>query len=152
MKVLFRLHGELLMGNRGSAVVELAASWAIIMIVTGLYLWWPRKAKTLGGIVYPRLGGGSRMFWRDLHGVTGFWISGLALFLLFSGLPWAKFWGDYLKNVRRLTGTAVARQDWTNGQSSTPYHDRAARRVSTASMAASRAGAGDSEPARPPAT
>ena len=55
MKVLFRLHGELLMGNRGSAVVELAASWAIIMIVTGLYLWWPRKAKTLGGIVYPRL-------------------------------------------------------------------------------------------------
>jgi uncharacterized iron-regulated membrane protein len=119
MKVLFRLHGELLMGNRGSAVVELAASWAIIMIVTGLYLWWPRKAKSLGGIVYPRLGGGSRVFWRDLHGVTGFWISGLALFLLFSGLPWAKFWGDYFKNVRRLTGTAVARQDWTNGQAST---------------------------------
>ena len=56
---------------------------------------------------------------RDFHGVTGFWISGLALFLLFSGLPWAKFWGDYLKNVRRLTGTAVARQDWTNGQPST---------------------------------
>jgi uncharacterized iron-regulated membrane protein len=119
MKVLFRVHGELLMGNRGSAIVELAASWAIIMIVTGLYLWWPRKAKTLGGIVYPRLGGGSRMFWRDLHGVTGFWISGLALFLLFSGLPWAKFWGDHFKNMRRLTGTAVARQDWTNGQAST---------------------------------
>ncbi|MGA8347498.1 MAG: PepSY domain-containing protein [Isosphaeraceae bacterium] len=119
MRTLFRLHGELLMGNRGSAVVELAASWAITMILTGLYLWWPRKAKTLGGIVYPRLGAGSRMFWRDLHGVTGFWISGLALFLLFSGLPWAKFWGDYLKNVRRLTGTAVARQDWTNGQPST---------------------------------
>jgi uncharacterized iron-regulated membrane protein len=117
MKVLFRLHGELLMGNRGSAVVELAASWAIIMIVTGLYLWWPRKAKTLGGVVYPRLGAGSRIFWRDLHGVSGFWISGLALFLLFSGLPWAKFWGDYFKNIRRITGTAVARQDWTNGQS-----------------------------------
>ncbi len=106
MKVLFRLHGELLMGNRGSTVVELAASWAIIMIVTGLYLWWPRKAKTLGGVVYPRLKGGSRMFWRDIHGVTGFWISGMALFLLLSGLPWAKFWGDYLRNVRRLTGTA----------------------------------------------
>jgi uncharacterized iron-regulated membrane protein len=119
MKVLFRLHGELLMGNRGSAVVELAASWAIIMIVTGLYLWWPRKAKTLGGIVYPRLWSGSRLFWRDLHGVTGFWISSLALFLLFTGLPWAKFWGDYFKNVRRLAGAAVARQDWTNGQTST---------------------------------
>ena len=50
LKVLFRLHGELLMGNRGSALVELAASWTIIMIVTGLFLWWPRKAKALGGI------------------------------------------------------------------------------------------------------
>jgi uncharacterized iron-regulated membrane protein len=117
MKVLFRIHGELLLGNRGSALVELAASWAIIMIVTGLYLWWPRGAKGLGGVVYPRLGRSSRMFWRDLHGVTGVWISGLALFLLLSGLPWAKFWGDYLKTVRSLGGTAVGRQDWTNGRS-----------------------------------
>ena len=56
------------------------------------------------------------MFWRDIHSVTGVWISSLALLMLLSGLPWAKFWGDYLKSVRRLTGTAVARQDWTNGQ------------------------------------
>ena len=120
MRVLFRLHGELLLGNRGSMLVELAASWAIIMILTGLFLWWPRGSKGLGGVVYPRLGRSSRVFWRDLHGVTGFWVSGLALFLLLSGLPWAKFWGDYLKTARRLTGTAVVQQDWTNGQSTTP--------------------------------
>jgi uncharacterized iron-regulated membrane protein len=120
MKVLFRVHGELLMGNRGSMVVELAASWAILMILSGLFLWWPRKAKGLGGILYPRLASGSRIFWRDIHSVTGFWISGLALFLLFSGLPWAKFWGDYLKKARALTGTAVARQDWTNGSPTPP--------------------------------
>ena len=47
--------------------------------------------------------------------MTGVWISGLALFLLLSGLPWAKSWGNYLKAVRRLTGTAVAQQDWTTG-------------------------------------
>jgi uncharacterized iron-regulated membrane protein len=115
MRVLFRLHGELLMGNRGSALVELAASWTIIMIVTGLCLWWPRGANGLRGVVYPRLGSGQRVFWRDMHAVTGFWISGLALLMLISGLPWAKFWGDYFKTARRLTGTAVARQDWTNG-------------------------------------
>ncbi len=118
MRVLFKLHGELLLGDRGSAVVELAASWAIIMIVTGLYLWWPRGSKGLGGVVYPRLGQGSRIMWRDIHAVTGVWISGLVLLMLLSGLPWAKFWGDYLKNMRRLTGTAVARQDWTNGSPS----------------------------------
>jgi uncharacterized iron-regulated membrane protein len=119
MRSLFKIHGELLMGNRGSNVVELAASWTIVMILTGLVLWWPRGAKRLGGIVYPRLGSGnSRVFWRDLHSVTGFWVSGFVLVLLLTGLPWAKFWGDYLKNVRRVTGTAVARQDWTNGVTS----------------------------------
>ncbi len=39
----------------------------------------------------------------------------MALFLLLSGLPWAKSWGNYLKTVRWLTATAVAQQDWTVG-------------------------------------
>jgi uncharacterized iron-regulated membrane protein len=57
------------------------------MIITGLYLWWPRQAQGLGGVVYPRLGHGAWVFWRDLHAVTGVWISSLTLFLLVSGLP-----------------------------------------------------------------
>lgn len=115
MRTMFRLHGELLMGDRGSNIVELAASWTIIMIVTGLYLWWPRGSRGWGGIAYPRLRKGSKIFWRDLHSVTGVWISMLALFLLATGLPWAKFWGNYFKTVRHVTGTAVAQQDWTTG-------------------------------------
>jgi uncharacterized iron-regulated membrane protein len=119
---LFRLHGELLAGDWGSMVVELAASWTIIMIVTGIYLWWPRQAKGLDGVVYPRLRAGQRVFWRDIHSVTGIWISALALFMLLSGLPWAKSWGNYFKAVRRLTGTAVAKQDWTNGSEGSMDH------------------------------
>ena len=123
MKILFRLHGELLMGDRGSNIVELAASWTIIMIVSGLYLWWPRSTKTIHspfmsrfqGVFYPRLRSGSRIFWRDLHSVTGVWISTFALLLLITGLPWAKFWGNYFKTIRSITGTAVAQQDWTTG-------------------------------------
>ena len=118
MRVIFRLHGELLLGARGSNLVELAASWTIILILTGLFLWWPRQSRGWGGIAYPRFWNGSRLFWRDIHSVTGFWISGFALILLLSGLPWAKFWGDYFKLVRRLTGTSVARQDWSNGSES----------------------------------
>jgi len=115
MRWIFKLHGELLIGDRGSNLVELAASWTIIMLVTGLYLWWPRNGNRLAGVVYPRLRNGSRIFWRDLHSVTGIWIFGLALFLLLTGLPWAKFWGNYFKSIRRLTGTSVAQQDWTTG-------------------------------------
>lgn len=115
MRWIFRIHGELLLGNVGSYVVEIAASWTIVLILTGLWLWWPRDVRGWGGILYPRLTSGSRLMWRDLHAVTGFWISASVLLLLLSGLPWAKFWGDYFREVRQLTHTAPARQDWVNG-------------------------------------
>lgn len=127
VQVIKTLHGELLLGDGGSVVVELAASWAIVMVITGLYLWWPRDFRLLGGVLYPRLGGGGRRFWRDLHAVTGVWISFLALFLLLSALPWTNVWGDGFKELRRLTGTALLRQDWDRSRST----DHAAHSPST---------------------
>lgn len=125
MQVAKTIHGELLMGARGSIVVELAASWGILMVVTGLYLWWPRGAAGWAGVLFPRIGRGARLMWRDLHAVTGFWISGLVLFLLLTGLPWATVWGDAFKEVRQLTGTAAARQDWTNSRAQEHAEHRA---------------------------
>lgn len=113
MRVMFRLHGELMLGDWGSHLVETAASWTILMILTGLFLWWPRGQTTWGGILYPRFGRGGRALWRDLHSVTGFWICSLALFLLISGLPWSKFWGGYFKSVRQLGQSAPIQQDWS---------------------------------------
>lgn len=115
MNILFRLHGELLAGDAGSYLVELAASWTIVMIGTGLFLWWPRGGG-MGGVVYPRFGARGRRFWRDLHAVTGFWVSAMALFLLVSGLPWAKSWGSYLRVVRAAVEGSPARQDWASGR------------------------------------
>ena len=118
MMVVFHLHGELLSGSWGSRIVELAASWAIIMILSGIYLWWPRQADSIAGVLYPRFRQGKRIFWRDLHAVTGVWVSLLALFQLFTGLPWAKSWGDYLEGIRKVTRTEEIKRDWTNGSSS----------------------------------
>jgi uncharacterized iron-regulated membrane protein len=117
MMIVFRLHGELLMGDRGSLIVELAASWAIVLLLTGLYLWWPRQSARLAGVLFVRVRQGQRIFWRDLHAVTGLWVSLFALFLLFSGLPWAKSWGVYLQKARALSGT-VTLPDWSTGRSS----------------------------------
>ncbi len=114
-----RLHGELLLGKYGSWIVELAASWAVVMIVTGLFLWWPRNASGLGGVLYPRLGRGGRAFWKDIHAVTGIYVSFFALFLLLTGLPWAKGWGGYLKGIRLLSAGHVVEQDWTTSSADT---------------------------------
>jgi uncharacterized iron-regulated membrane protein len=118
MRILFHLHGELLAGDIGSRIVELAASWAIVLLVSGLYLWWPRQSERLAGVLWVRLGKGKRIFWRDLHAVTGVWVTAFALFILLTGLPWAKGWGSYFKKARQITGTASRHQDWTNGRSS----------------------------------
>lgn len=117
MRKLFYLHGELAQGARGSMLVEMAASWAVVMLVSGLFLWWPRTGG-LAGVVYPRISRGGRAFWRDIHAVAGLWISVYTLFLLTSGLPWAKSWGNLLKQARRVGGDAVARLDWTTGRES----------------------------------
>jgi uncharacterized iron-regulated membrane protein len=85
------------------------------MILTGLYLWWPRNARGPGGVLYPRIGQGAKRFWRDLHAVTGIWVSACALFLLATGLPWALVWGNGFKMVRQWTGTAAISQDWETG-------------------------------------
>lgn len=112
MPLISRLHGELLLGDAGSWIVETAACWAIVMILTGVYLWWPRAATGLGGVLWPRLGLGRRGFWRDLHAVTAIWISALALGLILTGLPWANVWGGYLKDMRSVTGAIDGPQDW----------------------------------------
>lgn len=113
MRLIFRMHGELLIGDPGSWIVETAACWAIMMILTGVYLWWPRGAKGVAGVLWPRLRAGKRIFWRDLHAVTAIWISVLALFLILTGLPWANVWGGYLKEVRAVTGAVDGPQDWS---------------------------------------
>lgn len=115
MQVDHDIHGQLLLGPKGSWIVELAASWAIVMIATGLYLWWPKGqngGRGIGGVLWPR---GGKAFWRDMHAVTGFWVSGLAMVLLLTGLPWADVWGSGFKTVREQMGWVKGAQDWTIG-------------------------------------
>lgn len=119
---LARLHGSLLVGRVGMMIVELAASWAIVMILTGLYLWWPR-GRGLAGVVWPRLALGGRTALRDLHAVTGFWVSGLALILLFTALPWTDVWASGFRTVRAEMGWVSGVPDWKGGADPHAAHD-----------------------------
>ena len=90
------VHGELLIGGNGGPgdfVVEIAASLAVIMVVTGLYMWWPRDGRSLGAALVPQLSLTGRAWWKSLHESVGAWISVLLLFFLLSGLAWAGIWG-----------------------------------------------------------
>ncbi|EAP77109.1 PepSY-associated TM helix domain-containing protein [Roseovarius nubinhibens] len=86
------LHSSLLLGPPGDRLLELAASLGILLLITGLYLWWPRDI-SLRRALLPRLGRHGRSFWKSLHAATGLYISLFLLFFLISGLSWAGIWG-----------------------------------------------------------
>lgn len=100
-----RMHGSLTIGPLGDLIVELAACWALVLIASGLYLWWPRgRGRSLAGIAYPRLRASGRMVWRDIHAVTGAWAVALIAFLIVTGLPWAGVQGEVLKRAAGALG------------------------------------------------
>ena len=93
-----KLHGDLLIGTVGDRLIELAAGWGIVLVISGLYLWWPR-GRSGAGILWPRLSARGRLWWRDLHAVTGFWGSAILLVMLMTGMTWTGFWGNQFAAV-----------------------------------------------------
>ncbi|MBO1438729.1 PepSY domain-containing protein [Meiothermus sp. CFH 77666] len=80
--------------NLGDLLIEIAASLMVLLVVTGLYLWWPRDRRGVYGTLIPRFSVRGRTFWKDLHSVPMFWVSGAVLFFALSGLAWTGIWGD----------------------------------------------------------
>jgi len=102
-----KMHSELVIGGTfANRLVELAACWAIIMLLTGLFLWWPRSKSAIWGTILPRLSKpGSRLFWRDLHAVPAFWISLVLLVIIAGGLPWSGIMGGQIDKLANSTNT-----------------------------------------------
>ncbi|APC16097.1 peptidase [Pseudomonas frederiksbergensis] len=117
------IHGELMIGTVGDRLVELAAGWGVVLVVSGVFLWWPR-GKTGAGIVWPRFNSRGRVLWRDLHAVTGFWGAAFLLVMLLSGMTWTGFWGKQYAEVWNRFPAAM----WNN----VPKSDQEARSLNTA--------------------
>lgn len=97
------LHGTLLAGTTGETLVELAASWAFVLVLTGLYLWWPRPFKA-SGFFWPRFQSGRRAFLKDLHAVPAVWFSVFTLILLMTGMQWTRVSGAWIKTLAQGIG------------------------------------------------
>jgi len=102
MRVLRSFHGQLLAGDFGTKFVELAAHWAVVMFVTGVFLWWPRGTRSWGDVLELPKGKG-RSFWRETHLFTGFLATLLIVPIIISGLPWTDVWGGGLSYVQEQT-------------------------------------------------
>ncbi|HEV2504035.1 MAG TPA: PepSY domain-containing protein [Mesorhizobium sp.] len=94
------LHSLKYFGSFTRALIEIAGGWSILLVGTGIYLWWPRRQT--GGVLSVRGTPRRRVFWRDTHAVTGIFVGSFIVFLAITGMPWSGFWGAKVN-------------DWVNG-------------------------------------
>ena len=110
MAKIRNFHGKLFLGIVGKALVELFASWSVILLVSGLYLWYQLKKmqsrNNLFQILIPRsspLFG--RNFWREWHAFFGSSIALIIIFLVITGLPWSFLAGKIIRTIEHKTST-----------------------------------------------
>lgn len=110
-QIALELHGSLMtarwLGDEkwGDTLMELTASWALVLVITGLILWWPRgRSRSFREALTPRWRGRERRTsWRNVHAVTGVLFSFVTLFFILTGLMWTGGWGArYSDTASRL--------------------------------------------------
>ncbi|MFC0401093.1 PepSY-associated TM helix domain-containing protein [Paraburkholderia rhizosphaerae] len=109
MQVDRMIHRKLLLGKPGELLMELVACWTLVMIGTGVALWWPRAGATLRAALVPRFSLRGRPLWKSVHAALGIWLAAGALAFVISGLPWTGSWGKQFKSVATSVGLGSPR-------------------------------------------
>ncbi|WP_059410752.1 PepSY-associated TM helix domain-containing protein [Cupriavidus basilensis] len=114
MKQVRMLHRALLAGKPGELLMELAGCWTLVMIATGVAMWWPRLRAAGIGAFRMANATSKRGWWKEIHLLLGAWLALGALAFVLSGLPWTASWGKQFKAIttaanlgRPDTGTAA---------------------------------------------
>tara|TARA_R110000868_G_scaffold165328_6_gene398589 strand:- start:172014 stop:173483 length:1470 start_codon:yes stop_codon:yes gene_type:complete len=94
MWLIRRIHSLAEFGTIPNYIIEIASGWSILLVATGMYLWWP-QANQKGGVVTLRDTPKRRRWWRDAHAVTGIFIGLFIVFMAGTGMFWSVFWGKY---------------------------------------------------------
>lgn len=100
-----KLHSSLLQGDSWRWMIELAASWMMVMLFTGIVLWWPRNGES--GL--PANGVRGRLAWKQWHAFLGVVLSLISLAMLTTGLTWSRNAGSQVRWARDITGQTPPR-------------------------------------------
>lgn len=89
-----RIHSELLMGKLGDYLLETAAALTILLIITGVYLWWSGSSGIRQKLYPSQVKGRGKL--RQWHGLIGTYAMAMLLIFCISGMAWTGVWGDKL--------------------------------------------------------
>lgn len=104
-----KLHSSFLQGEGWRWIIELGACWMLFMLISGVYLWWPRGSANWRSVFVrdrrdPNANNKSRRDWRYYHSI--FSISSLLLTftIILTGITWAKYAGTNFREMQTALG------------------------------------------------
>ncbi len=92
--VVVDLHTTLLLGKIGKQIVDFATLIFLILLITGIFMWWPMKKTGIKQRV--NFDWKTSTKWKrknfDLHAILGFYARWIVIFITITGLAWGFEW------------------------------------------------------------
>lgn len=78
--------------STGKVIVGISTLLMVVILVSGLVIWWPRSRKALRNRLQVSCTKGWRRFWYDSHVTLGFYSTLFLLVMALTGLTWSFGW------------------------------------------------------------
>lgn len=105
--LLFEIHHTLLAGETGEMVLGVTALLLLLLVLTGLVVWWPgihQGMRTIIRAVIVRRSGNRRTFTFELHRALGFWTTAFLTMVSITGASLV-FHERFMAGLDRITGS-----------------------------------------------
>ena len=93
----------------GKMIVGASTLAFVVILLTGVVIWWPRNSKMLRNRLRIAVGKGWNRFWYDLHVAGGFYVLLLLLVMSLTGLTWSFEW--YRNGFYSVLGVEMSQDD-----------------------------------------
>jgi uncharacterized iron-regulated membrane protein len=94
-------------GDTGKLVVGVCTLLFLVILLTGIILWWPKNKQILKQRLKLKSDAGFKRLNHDYHVVLGFYSAIFLLVFAFTGLAWSFEW--FNKGIYTITGTSMER-------------------------------------------
>lgn len=91
-KIVIDLHTTLMLGEFGQYLVEYGTLIFLMLIISGMVLWWPRNKAARQQRFSIKLKASPKRLNYDLHSVLGFYMCWAIIFTVLTGLVWSFDW------------------------------------------------------------
>ncbi|SEI80327.1 Uncharacterized iron-regulated membrane protein [Dyadobacter sp. SG02] len=89
--IVLQLHRYLCMEDTGKLITGVSCVMFIVIMITGLILWWPNRKQTKQRLTIKWNAKFKRLNW-DLHAVFGFYVLPFTFLIALTGLVWSYKW------------------------------------------------------------